>query len=205
VTASSLTVIKVGGSLFEWPEFPQRMAGFLTTLKAVDQDGRIVLIAGGGPAADIVRALDRAHALGDLTSHRLALFAMDLTAVILSELLPGTVAVQGLEAITAVWSTGANPVLAPRLTLEHMECSGDDDLRASWDVTSDTIAAWMARRIAADRLILVKSAPLPAGTDRQDAARLGLVDPEFPIVARPLPRVEYLNLREPASPPRLLP
>jgi 5-(aminomethyl)-3-furanmethanol phosphate kinase len=201
VTASSLTVIKVGGSLFDWPEFPQRMADFLTTYKATDQDGRVALIAGGGPAADIVRTLDRAHALGDLTSHRLALFAMDLTAVILAELLPGTVAVQSLEAMTAVWSTGAIPVLAPRLTLEQIE----NHLPASWDVTSDTIAAWIAVHMAAERLILVKSAPLPARTDRQHAARLGLVDPKFPIVARPLSRVEYLNLREPASPPRLLP
>jgi 5-(aminomethyl)-3-furanmethanol phosphate kinase len=205
VRASSLTVIKVGGSLFDWPEFPQRMAGFLTSLKAADQDGRIVLIAGGGPAADIVRTLDRIHAIGDQAAHWLALHAMDLTAVILAELLPGTVGVQTPEAMTAVWSTGAIPVLAPRATLEQVERSGENNLPASWDVTSDTIAAWMAWRMAADRLILVKSAPLPLEANRQEAARLGLVDPMFPIVARPLQRVEYLNLREPASHPRLLP
>ena len=51
----------------------------------------MVLIAGGGPAADVVRVLDRIHGLGDETAHRLALHAMDLTAIILAELLPGTV------------------------------------------------------------------------------------------------------------------
>ncbi len=115
--ASSVTVIKVGGSLFDWPEFPGRMAGFLEARQTADRDERMVLIAGGGPAADIVRAFDRVHGLGDQTAHRLALHAMDLTAVILVELLPGTVAVQSLESLTAVWSAGAIPVLAPRLTL----------------------------------------------------------------------------------------
>ena len=72
-------------------------------------------------------------------------------------------------------------------------------------MTSDTIAAWIALHLAADRLILLKSAPLPVGADRREAARLGLVDPMLPLVARPLQRVEYLNLRERASQPRLLP
>ncbi len=59
----------------------------------------MLLIAGGGPAADLVRALDRIHGLGDQTAHRLALHAMDLTANILAELLPSTVAVHDLEAM----------------------------------------------------------------------------------------------------------
>lgn len=204
MTRSSLTVIKVGGSLFDWPEFPRRLAGFLEARQAIDGDERIVLIAGGGPAADIVRTLDRTHGLGDQTAHRLAICAMDLTARILADLLPEAVAVDRLEALTTVWSAGAIPVLAPRLALEQAQLSGANSLPASWDVTSDTIAAWVAVQLAADQLILVKSAPLPVGTDRQHAARLGLVDPLFPIVARPLLRVEYLNLREPADQPRIL-
>ena len=153
----------------------------------------------------MVRALDRIHGLGEETAHRLALHAMDLTAIILAELLPGTVPVQSLDRLRTVWSAGSIPVLAPRLILDEIERSGRDGLPASWDVTSDTIAAWMALHIGADRLILLKSAPLPSGTTRLEAARLGLVDPMLPIVAGPLPRVEYLNLREQACQPRLLP
>jgi aspartokinase-like uncharacterized kinase len=205
MTPACSSVIKVGGSLFNWPDFPGRMSDFLDTCKVADRNGRIVLIAGGGPAADVVRELDRVHELGDPTAHRLALYAMDLTAVMLAELLPATTAVQSLEAMTAAWSTGVIPVLAPRSILEQSERSGENSLPASWDVTSDSIAAWVASQMAADRLILVKSAPLPADTDRRRAAQLGLVDRMFPIVARPLQRVEYLNLREPESRPRILP
>ena len=66
----------------------------------------------------------------------------------------------------------------------------------SWDTTSDSIAARIALHLAADRLILLKSAQLPAGTVRHEAARLGLVDPIFPTAARSLVLVEYVNLRE---------
>jgi aspartokinase-like uncharacterized kinase len=205
VTTSSLAILKVGGSLFRWPEFPRRFAEMIDARRVVSRGERLVLIAGGGPAADVIRELDKIHGLGDPSAHRLALHAMDLTAVFLAELLPGTVAIQSLSSLNAVWSAAAIPVLAPRLVLAEMERSEDHGLPESWDVTSDTIAARVAVHMGADRLTLLKSASLPPGTTRLEAARLGLVDPLLPIVARPLKQVEYLNLREPVNQPRFLP
>ena len=205
MTTSSLAILKVGGSLFRWPELPRRFAEMIEARRIVNRGERLALIAGGGPAADVIRDLDRIHGLGDPIAHRLALHAMDLTAVILAELLPGTVSVRSLDALNAVWSAGAIPVLAPRLVLEEMERSGEVGLPENWDVTSDTIAARWPMHMAADRLVLLKSTSLPPGTTRLEAARLGLVDRLLPIVARPLRQVEYLNLREPANQPRLLP
>ena len=198
-------MIKVGGSLFDWPQLPRRLTELIDAHRAAGRDESLVLIAGGGTAADMVRALDRIHGLGKEAAHRLALHAMDLTAVILAELLPGTVPVQSLDRLLAVCSAGSIPIVAPRLILNETERSGRDSLPATWDVTADTIAAWLALQIGADRLILLKSAPLLPGTTRVEAARLGLVDPMLPIVAEPLTRVEYLNLREQACQPRLLP
>ena len=204
MTRSSLTVIKVGGSLFDWPELARRLTEMIDAHQASHREERLVLIAGGGPAADVVRALDCVHNLGDRRAHRLALHAMDLTAIILAELLDGTVVVSTLDAFRAVCSNDSIPILAPRLILDEIDSSGQDGPPASWDVTSDSIAAWMALHIGADRLILLKSAPLPSGASRVEAARLALVDPMLPIVAGPLARVEYMNLREPACQPRLL-
>jgi 5-(aminomethyl)-3-furanmethanol phosphate kinase len=201
----SLTVVKVGGSLFDWPEFPHRVAAFLQTLEADDSRERIVLIAGGGPAADLIRVLDDLHSLGDETAHRLALLAMELSAHILTALLPKTVAIHDLDGLRSVWSTGTIPILAPKLICDEIESSGQDLLPMNWNTTSDSIAARIAMHLAADRLILLKSAPLPDGADRHEAARLGFVDPMFPVVTRSLARVEYVDLREDAAAPRLLP
>jgi aspartokinase-like uncharacterized kinase len=66
-----------------------------------------------------------------------------------------------------------------------------DDLPASWDVTSDSIAAWVAGQVGAGRLVLVKEADglyadWPAGGEpipRLSAAELaGGVDEHLPAM-----------------------
>ena len=56
----------------------------------------------------------------------------------------------------------------------------DPDLPQSWDVTSDSLAAWLARRLEARRLVLVKSVAAPAPLTAEALAARGLVDPLFP-------------------------
>jgi aspartokinase-like uncharacterized kinase len=200
------TVIKVGGSLLDWPELSRRLGTFLGTWRgAQDQIGPgILLIAGGGPAGDLIRMMDRIHGLGDAAAHRLALHALDLSAQLLASLLPGSVFVDRPDELSAVWDRHEIPILAPRRFLEEVDERGPDPLPASWDVTTDSIAARIAIRLEATRLVLLKSAKLPAGINRQQAARLGLVDRMFPLVARELKIVQYVCLREPELTPQLL-
>jgi len=206
VTHVSLAVIKVGGSLFDWPDLPVSLETFVGVRFPTTGIERPLLIAGGGPAADLVRDLDRIHRLDDETAHHLALHAMDLSAFLLSAIVPGAHPVDSLESILPVLANGLVPVLAPRQTLHAIDQSELDPLPASWDVTSDTIAAWIAAHVKASRLILLKSASLGRHVTLHEAARAGLVDPVFPEAARALPRVEYLNLRDPnARLERLLP
>jgi 5-(aminomethyl)-3-furanmethanol phosphate kinase len=205
VSPPSLAVLKVGGSLFDWPELPRRLTAFLDARRTINSGERIVLIAGGGPSADVVREFDQIHRLGDLPSHYLALHALDLTAILLAALLPGSLPVDRIESMREAWNARSIPILAPRQTLIEIDRPGRDPLKASWDVTSDAIAARIAVHLEAQCLVLLKSAPLPSAATRRDAARLGLVDPVLPDVASPLPRVEYLNLRESPQISRLLP
>jgi aspartokinase-like uncharacterized kinase len=188
-------VVKVGGSLIDWPELPDRLRDILGDLASE----RVVLIVGGGRFADGVRELDRLHSLGEERSHALALHALDVTAQALASLLPGLVVTEHLENLEEVWERGRIPILAPRRFLDADDRSSDP-LPHAWTTTSDSIAARVAVRLGVSRLILLKSAPLPSGCTREDAARLGLVDSEFPKASKRLPAVNYVNLRDPIGP-----
>src|SRR5262249_41024392 len=134
VMRSTLVVLKVGGSLLDWPELPVRLGGLLEARRASHPGERPVLIAGGGPAADFVRALDRAHHLGDPTAHELAIQALGWTARLLAAILPGGTPVDRLEALGPVWSAGGLPVVIPGPVLAEIEPAGQDCLPPSWDV-----------------------------------------------------------------------
>ena len=173
-------VYKVGGSLLEWPELFPRLRELLTT------DARCaLLIAGGGAAADVVRRWDQAHRLGDAASHALAIEAMRLGAELLCAQLPHAHSVGSRAAVTRCWKAGGLPVLdlAAFMACEH--AAGATPLPASWDVTSDSLAAWVAMRWPAD-LVLLKSTTPPASQ---------FVDPYFSTAAAGVRRAEWVNLR----------
>lgn len=193
-------VIKVGGSLLTWDQLPGRLARYLAGLRAA----RPVLIVGGGRATDLVRDLDQLHDLGPDRADALALRALDFTAQLLGTLLDAAAATARVEDLEATWAAGKVPILAPRAFLDELDRPGPDPLPRSWDVTTDSIAARLAEHLGASELILLKSAPIPPDADRVEAARLGLVDPAFPEVARDLRRVLYLNLRDPGATARPL-
>jgi aspartokinase-like uncharacterized kinase len=199
-------VIKVGGSLLDWPELPRRLASFLADPR--DQGaclrGRAVLIAGGGAFADLIRTMDQTHALGDQKAHRLAISSLDLTADLLAALLPGSIVVQKPEEVRVRVELGEVPILAPGRLLEEHDNHHPDPLPACWDVSSDSIAARVAFLLGVQRLILLKSAGHWSDIRRDEAARLGLVDALFPKIARPLEVVELVCLRDRLPVPRRL-
>src|SRR5271165_6682129 len=139
-----LTVIKVGGSLLDWAELPVRLTGFLDSRRLQLPSERLILIVGGGSAADLVRRLDKTHGLGDQTAHILALHALDLTAVLMAAILPRSRPVDRIEALSVAWDEGMVPILAPRPILAAIDRAGLNPLPSTWDVTSDSIAAWIA-------------------------------------------------------------
>ncbi|WZP00001.1 uridylate kinase [Isosphaeraceae bacterium EP7] len=185
-------VVKLGGSLLDWPPLPGRLATLLQGLR----DRRPVLIVGGGPAADFVRTLDLVHGLGEPAAHALALHALDLTAHALASMMPGLVVVDRLDLLESARASGRIPVLAPRRFLDDEDRDSTDPLPHDWSVTTDTIAARLAVRLDASCLLMLKSAPAPVPTTRSEAARLGLVDTAFEKTAASLGRVCYRNLRD---------
>ena len=160
---------------------------------------RLVLVVGGGGAADFVRDLDAVHSLGETVSHALALRALDLTAHSVAAMIPGLKVVERPEELSMSWESGWIPVLAPRWFVENLDSRSDDPLSLSWSVTTDSIAARVARYLGSPELRLLKSRGLGNSTSRHAAARSGVVDPEFTKVSRQVPSVVVVNLR--ADPP----
>ncbi|MDA1051790.1 MAG: hypothetical protein O3C40_15095 [Planctomycetota bacterium] len=181
-----LRVAKVGGSLFDFADLPTALRCWLDS-----QPGVNVLIAGGGPFADEVRQADATFALGDAASHRLSLEAMRVSAELLAGLLHETEVLHSLDDVRERLVSRGVVVLDPWETLTLPECR----LPHSWSVTSDSIAAYVASQLQARELVLFKSTPLPANTNRVEAAESGLVDGYFVHAATTFPTVRWVNLR----------
>ncbi len=192
-----IAVVKVGGSLLDWAELPARLAAEIATRS----DRRLVLIAGGGRLADVLRNLDRVHNLGEPRSHALALRILDATAAILAALLPRSRVVTSVEELLQAWSDGLVPILAPRETLDRDDrLTPTDALPHSWSVTTDSIAARVAELLGAGELVLIKSTDGPSGPDPRAWTDSGLTDAHFPEAASRLLRVTCVNLRGEATP-----
>lgn len=141
-------VIKVGGGLLAHPDC---LVDSLTQIAAAAQRVRLLIVPGGGPFADTIRAIDRDIGLGDDEAHWMAVLAMDQYAHLLAAKLEGGVLAHTKVAISAALDAGRIPVLAPYRWLREV-----DPLPHSWDVTSDSLAAWITGALESDRLLLVK-------------------------------------------------
>jgi aspartokinase-like uncharacterized kinase len=161
VNAESLAVVKIGGGLAGSPDALRRAA---EAVAAAAARTRLVVVPGGGPFADAVRAFDATYGLSPSAGHWMAILAMDQYAFALADLIPGGRLVEDGPGIQSALASGAIPILAPSRWLRAA-----DELPHRWDVTSDSLAAYLAMLLGADELILVK--PVSGG--------LELVDPYF--------------------------
>ena len=168
----TLIVVKVGGSLFDWPELRPALRTWLGRFPSE----AVLLIAGGGHSAEAVRTYDRIHNLGEEISHWLAIESLAVTTSILESFVDGLTNVSVLNVIDF--------------------CETDDALPHSWAVTSDSIAARVAEVRRASRLILLKSVDVPDGTTWPEMSGAGIVDDYFPTaILRLTCPVEIVNLR----------
>jgi len=149
-------VVKIGGSLLQRVEEFDRVLGVLAELGRVR---RLMIVPGGGPFADAVREVDASVRLSDDAAHWMAILAMDQYAHLIAERLVHSALVTNAAEIADAQSSARIPVLAPYRWLREA-----DPLPHSWDVTSDSIAAWCAHAVGASQLVLIK----PSGASGSD-------------------------------------
>jgi 5-(aminomethyl)-3-furanmethanol phosphate kinase len=163
-------VVKVGGSLLGSPELERWLGLF-----AKFSDGNIVIVPGGGVFADAVRNAQKVSKISEACAHKLAVLAMDQFGLLLANMNPDlAVARTEMEIDERTWQHRCIVWLPSQMVL------ADDSIPKSWDVTSDSIAAWLAGKINAQQLVLVKSVkPEGAELSLKMMSENGIVDNAF--------------------------
>jgi 5-(aminomethyl)-3-furanmethanol phosphate kinase len=160
-----LAIVKLGGAQAR----SGRLGAWLDAISA--EAGRVVLVPGGGPFAEIVRATQAEIGFDDDAAHEMAMMAMRQFGRALASLRPGFEVADSEAALIGALARRCVPIWAP----EPMALAAG--LPASWELTSDSLAAWLAGRLGAERLVLVKhGAAAPAA----ELVRRGVVDRLFP-------------------------
>jgi 5-(aminomethyl)-3-furanmethanol phosphate kinase len=168
-------IVKLGGSLARLPELKL----WLQVLARFGK-GKVVIVPGGGVFADQIRELQVRWKFSDSSAHRMALLAMEQYGLTLCAIEPELVPASGTSEVRMVLESSRVPVWFP-----YAELSSDTSVANSWDVTSDSLSAWLTRALNAERLLLVKSCPLPSKpASVAYLARQGIVDCAFPMYVR---------------------
>ena len=162
-------VVKLGGSLLGAPE----LANWLETLVKFS-DGKVVIVPGGGLFANAVREAQQITNMSDALAHQLALLAMDQYGLLLTGLNPALVTARSeLEISERGWQHRAIVWLPSKMVL------ADDTIPKNWEITSDSLSAWLANKLGAEQLILVKSKPWLAYQTNAPTRLQHLVDDEL--------------------------
>ena len=129
---NTIAVIKLGGSLKDCAQ---------PLIQQIDDRARqkhisVLIVPGGGVFADTVRTFQQVSGTGEDAAHWMAVLAMEQYAYYLADRsgCPLTTTLEPQEQ-------GVSILLPYRLLQQD-----DSGLAHSWDVTSDTIAAWVARQ-----------------------------------------------------------
>ncbi len=164
-----MIIIKLGGSLC-------RTEALVDCLNAVEKNyqGRaVVIVPGGGAFADQVRLAQQHWQFDDTTAHHMALLAMQQMALLFKGLKPDFVIADSVVAIQdqlnkkiVIWSPD----------IIELDNAG---ISASWDITSDSLAAWLAKTLSATELVLIKSATIDASLSLLQLAEQQIVDKAF--------------------------
>jgi aspartokinase-like uncharacterized kinase len=184
-------VVKIGGSLARDPLLPQWLQ-----MLVEHGGGRVVIVPGGGPFTDAARDAQAIWSLNDVTAHNMAILGMAQFGYMLQDLCPTLVIARNVAEVDHALKTGKVAIWLPFDLLRD-----EPDELTSWDVTSDSLALWLAGQLGAAHVALVKSCAVPASQDWDALSKAGIIDRHFPALARDASCTVELVAREDLSAP----
>ena len=141
-------VIKVGGSLAENPPV---LTTLCNKLDELSKRHSLTVVPGGSKFAEAVRKFDQKYNLSSYAAHKMAILGMDQFGLLLSQIINSSYTTYSLSDAKQLSERKVLPVLLPT-NLMFKEAP----FEPSWDVTSDSIAAYVASQLNAVKIILVK-------------------------------------------------
>jgi len=140
-------VIKIGGSILQNTSAEK----LWKTLDELIKQFSFVIVPGGGDFANLVRNYYKLYQVSEDRAHWMAILCENILGFLILEHLESGIPVFDVSEISAAIEISKIPVFLPfQYLFEH------DPLPHSWEVTSDSIAAYFAEKLQAQKLILVK-------------------------------------------------
>lgn len=204
-------VIKLGGSLLGWCAWPAAFRAW----RAGQRPAQDLVVVGGGGRVEHLRQLDGRMGLGEVPCHWIAVRFMAVTAIQAARQAGWQAAWPQPGGGLELADVGPTVVdMEQALAAAALRRAAGWAPPADWQVTSDSLSAWLAWAVDADELVLLKSCdPPPAAAPAPSAGRgwperplsadarwgswvaAGLVDSYFPRAVRPGMAVSAVNLR----------
>ncbi len=162
-------MLKIGGSLLKADTLHRCLNGIEQRCQ-----GKAVIVAGGGVFADQVRLAQQQWQFDDNTAHKMAILAMQQMALLFNGIKQHYVIAPSVAAIqtqlrqhdSVIWSPDINEL-------------DNAAIAATWAITSDSLAAWLAHALLAKTLILVKSVAVEPPFNWCQLAEKNIVDSAF--------------------------
>ena len=133
-------VVKIGGSLF--PDYTINLA------KRLEGTGSCIIL-GGGEFANLIRKYDGCCNFSEEANHWTAIDCMDIIAKLVNDKVDSAKLAYSIEEVRQIADDGFTPIFAVSEFLKK-----EDPFECSWDVTSDSIAAYVSHLINANLLIV---------------------------------------------------
>jgi aspartokinase-like uncharacterized kinase len=183
-----MRIIKLGGSLAHagtLRDSLQRIAAY---------NMPVVIVPGGGLFAESVREAQQYWQFDDGTAHEMAVLAMQQMALLMRGLQNDFLIARSNAAIRSALIREKTVIWSPDIT--ELNAAG---IAASWDVSADSLAAWLAGELSADELYLVKAASIVADMRLSALAEYGIIDAAFCDFTARLPahcQIRVLNVAQ---------
>lgn len=135
---------------------------------------KIVIVPGGGVFADQVRISQQQWDFDDDIAHEMAILAMKQMGLLFKSIQSTFILAETISSIQRELTRHSVVIWSPDVKVLAVS-----NIDARWDVTSDSLAAWLAGELNVAELVLVKSAEIPQRLTLQQMQDQGLVDKAF--------------------------